>query len=410
MIMRTHSHVCPLENVSAKGGVSPISEHDFDKRYVQPVDELKYSYLAKRSTWDSHTRTLTEPALRWVQHAPVFHDHVDEWFRALGGSTYERLAQWLASCVTLDRPAPALFIIGPKHIGKDLLATGLAKLYGSDAPAEMRESASDFNEALAHMPLVVANEALPERFNFATLREDVTRHSRRVNVKHKPKFSVEGCCRYLITLNQADVLRYVKTGVLTRDSIDAVLDRLAVIQASTDAAQVLARLTEQQRTAMADREIAEHVCYLAQTVPLDESSRMASVPGGGELILTAHVAAQHAKVLRLLALVLAGSASSHSGVLQQPGAVLVNRKMLADHARSVAPFGESISEDAIGDCCAAFTGGTVVKMRRPGAVRREAAINWRRLDAARVHAAIARCTDVELVAATPEGDDAEEHF
>jgi hypothetical protein len=167
-IRRSHGRVVPLRTPKN----ADISEADFEQMFVQRVVDLRSSYLARANTWDPLTRTLTVAALRWADLPPTFHADVDEWLRALGGEDYPRLAQWLASCVHLDRPAPALYLHGEAKVGKTLLACGLARLWSGE-PAPFKESLSSFNEATATCPLVFADEGFPDGMSFNDFRETV---------------------------------------------------------------------------------------------------------------------------------------------------------------------------------------------------------------------------------------------
>jgi hypothetical protein len=322
-VRRTHCHVVALRG--DKG--ADIKEEDFERLYQQRIDSLRATYLARANSWDAAKRELTLSTLKWNPLPPTFHPDVDVWLRTLGGPVYDRLAQWLASCVALDRPAPALYIHGEAKVGKTLLAVGLAKLWCT-APAPFKESLSDFNEAAAKCPLIFADEGFPDGMSFVDFREMVTAPSRRVNEKFKAKVSIEGCVRIVLAANNANALRYQRTGVLTAADIEAIADRLLVVHASPAAAEALKGTN---RNTMAEHRIAEHVLWLAQVVQLEGvDERMCARPHGALTILDALQTARYADVMRKLAQLTPAEkdredrSDEFNGVFVRSGTVWVN--------------------------------------------------------------------------------------
>jgi hypothetical protein len=271
---------------------------------IKVVSEVQMTYSARKHVYDPDTNRLTLAALRWTQRDPVFHEDIDRWLRALFGPLYEAGEQWLASLTTLERPAPCLFLTGPKQLGKSLLACGLAALWRRPEPATLVEAISSFNESTAECPLVFSDEELPKDMSFGAFREMITSHSRRVNRKGLSKITLIGCVRVIIAANNDQVLRYQKTGALTRADLDAIADRLLVIRCHDAAREVVQTL---DTDAVAQYRLAEHVLHLAATVPLEaKGQRMAAKPGGGESLLGKVVANRHSEILMRLKNVLDG--------------------------------------------------------------------------------------------------------
>lgn len=323
-IRRTHGHLVGLRG--PRGG--DIQEHDFEQIYVQRVDSLRATYIARESTWDPTKLELTLRQLRWAEFPATFHADIDTWLRALAGACYPVLAQWLASCVALNRPAPALYLHGDANVGKTLLAVGLARLWTCEQPAPFKESLADFNEAAATCPLVFADEGFPDGMSFAEFREMVTAPSRRVNEKYKAKYPVLGYVRIILAANNANALRYQRTGALTAADIRAVADRLLVINARPEAQSLLAGF---DRQSMAEKRIAEHVLWLASTVALESvESRMSAKPGGAMALLDALQTARYAEPMRTLGGLMKSDAkvAAGAGVYPRDGRVLVNTPAL----------------------------------------------------------------------------------
>lgn len=351
-----------LEASVARDLAGLVSEEDrtptaLRSGWIKPLRGLRATYTARTHTYDHNTRTLTLAALRWTTRPAKFHKAIDRWLRALFGDGYGAAAQWLASLVVLERPAPCMYMAGPKGLGKTLLADGLAALWQCPAPVDMAEAIDSFNEATAECPLVFTDEGFPEGLNFNTLRKMVTQHSRRVNVKYKAKYAIEGAGRYMIAANNEDVLRYQKIGTLTADDLDAIADRLLVLLCQVEARAVLDSHTVEELTAWAQGEIAEHVLHLAQTVALEPAGRMAARPGGGERILASVVAGRSSEVLqRVRESIGTGSMGEKSGVhvpkgIGASGAV---PEVWINVPRLAATFDGRITLAAVKECCSAF--------------------------------------------------------
>jgi hypothetical protein len=318
--------------------------------WVRPVDKLTASYTARSHTYDDGRLTLA--ALDWAPLAARHHAHIERWLRALFGAGYAAAAQWLAAVVALDRPAPCLYLPGPRGLGKSLLADGLAALWCRPAPVGMSEAIADFNQSTGECPLIFTDEGFPERMNFQAFRKMITEHSRPVNAKHRSPVVVEGCGRFMIAANNEDVLRYQKTGTLTRDDLDAISDRLLVITCRAEARAVLESHSHEDLARWASADIAEHALWLAEAVALEPSGRMAARPGGGERILASVVAGRSAEVLnRIREAIGTGAMGEKSGVRVPKRAqdeVYVNVTLLH------ATFDGRVSLAAVAECCDSF--------------------------------------------------------
>ncbi len=202
---------------------------------------------------------------------------------ALAGDGWPYLRQWLAAVPQLDRPAPCLYLIGGKCLGKTLLGDGLAAIWSVSRPCPMREATGNFNGALATCPVVMSDEGFPPDFDFARFRDSLTARSVSVNRKYGSQGSIEGCARFMIAANNDELLRYQRVGALTQADIDAIASRLLVLRCDDAAATAL---LGQSTTWIAERGLAEYVLWLHQNVPLEPTdSRMAARPQGGEALL-----------------------------------------------------------------------------------------------------------------------------
>lgn len=271
---------------------------DLRKAYIKPVRTVRTTYCSRTSTYDPDTDTLTSAALEWAPLHPAFHDHVDAWLRAMWGEEYTRGAQWLAALPRLDRPAPCLYLSGPKDVGKGLLADGLAALWSVTRPGSLREVVGNFNSCLQTCPLVFGDEGFPEKMSFDWFREAITNRTQRVNIKNQREYNLEGCARFIVAANNDESLRYQRTGTLTRQDVEAIADRLLAIPCLDGARAELAKM---DLVKAATRDIAEHTLWLAMTVPLEPpTSRMAARANAGERLLTNIISARYQEMLELV--------------------------------------------------------------------------------------------------------------
>jgi hypothetical protein len=356
-VRRTHGHVIALQG--PKG--ADIPEDAFERMYQQRIDTLRSTYLARANTWDAASSTLELSALKWATFKPCFHEDVDEWLQALAGSRYSYLAQWLASCLALNRPAPALYIHGTANVGKSLLAHGISKIW-TVAPAPFKEALDSFNEATGTCPLMYADEGFPEGMSFNDFREMVTSPTRRVNEKYKPKYAVEGFVRIILSTNNEQALRYQRTGTLTSADIHAIANRLLVINAGTAAEKTLQRFDAPE---FARRKIAEHVLHLAATIELEPTyERMCAKPAGSAELLDALQGSRYTQVLRALAPAFAEKRQTAPGLQWQGPMALINVRELHAACRMVAlgDFSETMREQDVRDFVNAFRAGAPVRV------------------------------------------------
>ncbi len=402
-IKRTHGRIIPITYITAKGARAELTPAEIESGWEQRVADVRSSYLERVNRFDTVTRTLTLAALKWAALPARMHADVDEWLRALGGAQYDRLAQWLASCVALDRPAPALYIYGELQTGKSLLARGVARLWQTE-PGPFKEALADFNEAAATCPLMYADEGFPEKMSFNDFREMVTSPTRRVNKKYKAKYPVMGCVRIILSTNNAQALRYQKTGALTKDDAEAIANRLLVVYAGAAARVVLQR--HKAASFVDENKIAEHALWLAQTVPLEpQHERMCVDAGGPSLpIVDADAdedtteapeldgrgllgAIQRGRFATILRTLMMPAASALDGVAAEGTTLLVNVRLLHKAVQKVSLFSNGATEADVRDMCQSFALGPRVKRRLPHGAE---PLWWWPLDGARVLAEVAK--------------------
>src|SRR5690606_32527461 len=119
----------------------------------------------------------------------------------------EKLIDWVASVMRLDRQSCAIYIDGAPGVGKNLLATGLARLWHTGGASELGRVLEGFNDVLTQCPLVFADEALPQRRGItAELRRLIGSTARNLNRKFLPVCNLDGAIRLIIAGNNDRLL------------------------------------------------------------------------------------------------------------------------------------------------------------------------------------------------------------
>lgn len=228
-----HTYLAPATGVGVRlteltdaGRTRHRTIQELVQDYGQIAVHVTYDMNAQKAAWDVKTATLTvAPSPRRVI-APAFHPEVDLWLRMLGGEAYPYLEQWIAYSTRIDKPCVALFLEGPPHAGKGLLAQGLSRLWTTSGPSPMTELFSAFNAGVMHCPLVFADETMPRqlRGRTAELREIIQSTQRQLNAKFMPLATLAGAFRVLIAANNRNVLE--GEDVLTQADIAAIAGRI----------------------------------------------------------------------------------------------------------------------------------------------------------------------------------------
>lgn len=277
----------------ANGDPRPKSIEELLTDYATVARGHVADMTLNQSAYDPVTQIYHQSVCRRRPITPTFHPTIDRWLRLLGGLEAEKLLDWLACSMHLDRQICAAYVNGPPGIGKGLLALGLSRLWTTGGPAELKRVIDSFNGDLLRCPLVVADEKLPTKANgnklsSADIRELVGSSKRTLSRKFLDNADLIGSLRLLLTENSGRMLSFDEDlGAL---DLAAVSSRILHIESPQAAADYLAQIGGYQTTvAWIDQDqIAQHVSWLAEN---------RKVIPGGRFIVEGHTS----KMLRNLA-------------------------------------------------------------------------------------------------------------
>ncbi len=196
------------------------------------------------SYYDSTTQTFYEavcPLRRDI--TPKYDSHIQKWLEKIGGEDTNKLLDWIATVTFLRAPSCGLFLSGPPDTGKSVLANGLARLWHTGGYTRMEDVVGAFNSDIAHCPLVVADETLPDGSNgkpisTKRLRDIISADTRSLRRKHITNGAMKGTIRCMFLANSERLLD-LGDEILGADSLDAVATRFLHIMVSPAASQYI---------------------------------------------------------------------------------------------------------------------------------------------------------------------------
>ncbi len=242
--------------------------------YGRVVLKLRADYASRSRTWEPETQTLTEgyapPAI-----APKQDVDVAAWLRLLAGNTDEGLAElcdWIAGCAQhhIAQPAAALVLVGPTGVGKTVLFTALAEMWGMSEPVPLTSIVQQFNAGMAKGPVWLDDETQAMRDDLVSssgFRQLTQARVRSYEPKGKEKRELHGAARIGITANGADELQF--SDVRGGDAVDAVSDRLALFDSIGLKAELEAALSVIRVAGSHDVDLERvrgHIAWLWATV------------------------------------------------------------------------------------------------------------------------------------------------
>lgn len=265
---------CLLVTEDKDGNERPLPVATILDRYATVARNVSASLALQRSFYDARTETFFEAVCPLRAIKPKAHPEIQRWLELLGGDQPDRLLDWVATCMRLDRQACAIYLDGPKSCGKSLLANGLARLWTPGGPSELARVLGGFNDVLTTCPLIFADESLPQQKGItAELRRLIGSTSRNLNRKFLPTCNLDGAVRLIIAGNNDRLLDSGED--LSSNDIEAVAGRFLYIQAPQAAADYLASLGGPPVVGkwITDDLLAEHALHLRETRHVHEGSR-----------------------------------------------------------------------------------------------------------------------------------------
>ncbi len=280
------THLSGIENVQLRY----IDNKGESKTKTLPTILNEYGVLADKTQVDLVLATtkfedhvLREATVDWPQNLEAeFNPEINQWLNLLGG---EKLKDWLSILSDLNRLSSALVLMGPKNIGKTLLAMGCASRFGSSAPAKQGSLTGRFQEELARCPLIYIDEDIDEnpydRNFLASIRSELSIRERSIDRKYLPSMQMQGAIRCIISSNH---LPFKTQDSQTAQDLAAIAERFYWIEATTtDAADYLHKMGAEKLEYWRKQGIIRHIKYLEETRSVPFTSRF-GVSGDSEAL------------------------------------------------------------------------------------------------------------------------------
>lgn len=266
-----------LHTRNSKGNPRPTAAllADYSKQATGVVATMGLD----QSVFDTSSNTLYEACCSLADVAPRRHEQIEIWLDLLGGSERDKLLDWLATAIQIDRPTCALYLRGVAGVGKGMLAGGIAALWGTGATS-YAETAGDFNGALTRCPLVFADESMSVGIQgslSASFRTLIGESERQLRRKFMAASTIRGAVRLIIAANNDHALALNER--LSLDDIHAIAARILYVRTDPLAKAYLDRIGGRNQThdwvlnGHAPGKIAEHITWLAETRSVDYGPR-----------------------------------------------------------------------------------------------------------------------------------------
>lgn len=217
-----------------KVGTVPMTPAEIVAAYGRAITDVVVDYTATAPRLADHTY-IRGPA-RPCGYPEAREDRdVAGWLAVLAGPDLDVLVSWIvwARPDLCGMTVPALAMIGGSHVGKSLLADGLARCAGLYKAAPLKRSMGRFGAVLADSPILFSDEGLPTSDNGRPMTEEfralVTGTAHQIEQKGIDRsLIVLGGVRAVLAANKADRL-FANRGALNGHDVSALLRRLLVL-------------------------------------------------------------------------------------------------------------------------------------------------------------------------------------
>lgn len=232
----------PIRHVGSRGGVTLLTGNDLLREYGRPIHRI-VGIQGIEGAMLGEGSVLQIPLFKWDKHEPVHDQRVETWLQMMGGERWQELCRWIAYAQDMRRPICALALVGPRGVGKGLLARGLQELIqGAPVPASGSDLVSNFTPALLHTPFVIVDEGLSTDRNGVrdvadSFRRLVAGEPCRVNMKFMPEVEVQVPFRLMFTANNREIVYgLVGNRTLTFEDREAIAERIKYLELQGEAA------------------------------------------------------------------------------------------------------------------------------------------------------------------------------
>jgi hypothetical protein len=257
--------------VPTKTGEKKKSLSTVIQEYGTVVPRLAFSYLHAGSYYDKADKTLLLGAAPLRKIEPRFNANIQRWLELLGANDPERFFDWLATLTDLSKPTCALYLRGPRGIGKNMFYLGLSRLWTKTGPVMLTvKHFTDWNDDYLSCPLLVVDEAMPGAKDDKSLdgymRQLITAESRPLAQKFligRPPLL--GAQRVVMVANKDDLLAFSED--MTGEALDATAERYFYLRCDEEPGKFIESLGGRKATEswVAGDEIAAHIHHLAQS-------------------------------------------------------------------------------------------------------------------------------------------------
>jgi len=248
-------------------GPKPITADQMLSRFSTIAAGLSYSALSERSSYSHSAQQLVLAACpRRRDLTAKWHPDIDGWLRAMSGSKYEELVEWLSAFAEWGRPLKVGLFIGKGGTGKSLLVAGLSSIFQASTAASLGEVMGNqgFNADLKYTLVCAAEESAPKDLRgearTAELRDFISLRNHTIRIKYQPNATLLGCARVIMTSNNDGM--FAGTHDLTLDDIEAIQERFFMLPCLPDAKAFLDTIDTDTKELWATRAIAEHAMFL----------------------------------------------------------------------------------------------------------------------------------------------------
>lgn len=225
-----------------------LNDKDVEKQKTLARVLMEYATNARRiigdmtlqsSYFSTDEREFYHAVVPLRDLAPRYDKHIAEWLSLLTDDE-DKLLDWLATCMQLDKPSCALYLSGATGSGKNLLSIGIAHLFRAGGPALIENVIGGFNADLFKCPLIYVDEGLPAGVKDISikLRALIGATSFTSTEKYLANHDVIGSIRLLIGANNEAVLA-MGSEDMTAEDMKAVANRFLHLKAQDAAADWL---------------------------------------------------------------------------------------------------------------------------------------------------------------------------